>query len=62
MRNVASKFCLKVNFSRDFLEICGLRPRIKRHNCTFEDTSRKKAGPFSKVRSHNAAHLQKNRT
>ena len=35
MWSVASKFCLKVNFSRDFLEICGLRPRIKRHNCTF---------------------------
>ena len=38
--------------------LCGLRPRIERHSCTFEGTSRKIAGPSSKLRSLNAAHLQ----
>ena len=45
-----------------YFQLCGLRPRIKRHCCTFEGTSRKNAGPSSKVRSHNAAHLHQNRT
>ena len=53
-----NKSHLKVNFRA---HICGLRPRIKRHTCTFGRRLALRAIP-PKLRSLNAAHLQENHT
>ena len=53
-----NKSPLKVNFRA---HICGLRPRIKRHTCTFGRRLALRA-IAPKLRSLNAAHLQENRT
>ena len=44
------KMRLKINFHSFFLRVCGLRPRIERHLCTFEDTDL--------VRQNSLAHLE----
>ena len=46
----ARKNRLKINFHSFFLRVCGLRPRIERHLCTFEDTDL--------VRQNSLAHLE----
>ena len=61
-RKLRSQNAEHTTVREQYFQLCGLRPRIKRHGCTFEGTSRKNAGPSSKVRSHNAAHLHQNRT
>ena len=48
----------KLLFFLAYVRKCGLRPRIERHGCNFEDTDIARSNPTSKLRSLNAAYVQ----